>query len=143
MPLIQVTAPKGALSKAKQDALMSQISNAVLKAERAPVNDAGAQSLVWAYYTEQAEGTIYIGGENLNPSPFRINITTPEGALNGTTRKELVAEIGEIVDAIVGSYEGRLNQWTMLAELDEGGWSGAGQIFLLADIQAAMNIKAA
>ena len=28
----------------------------------------------------------------------------------------------------------------MLYELDEGSWGGGGQIFRLADIQAAMNI---
>lgn len=46
MPLIQVDAPEGDLDKTKQDALMSQLSNAVLKAEGAPLESAGAQSLV-------------------------------------------------------------------------------------------------
>ncbi|MEP2531195.1 hypothetical protein [Shimia sp.] len=49
MPHIHVTAPQNALSKDQQDALMSNLSNAVLKAERAPIESAGAQSLVWAY----------------------------------------------------------------------------------------------
>lgn len=143
MPLIQVTAPEGALNKNQQDTLMLQLSNAVLKAEGAPIDDAGAQSLVWAYYREQPEGTIYVGGVDLHPAPLRIDITTPEGALNAATRETMVAEIGDIVDDIVGPYEGRLNQWTMLTELDEGSWAGSGQIFPLAGIQAAMNIKAA
>lgn len=122
---------------------MANVSNAVLKAERAPLDSAGAQSLVWAYFMEQPEGSIYVGGENLDHPPLRIAITTPKGALNTATRKELVEELGTIVDDIVGVYEGRLNHWTMLTELDEGSWAGSGQVFLLADIQAAMNIKAA
>ncbi len=141
MPLLQVTAAQGALNKQKQDALMSRLSNALLKAERAPIEDAGAQSLVWAYYIEQPAGTIYVGGENLDQSPLRIAVTTPEGALTVDTRAEFVAKAGEIVDDIIGTYEGRLNHWTMLTELDEGSWAGGGQIFHLADIQAAMNIK--
>lgn len=141
MPLIQVEAAKGTLNKADQDTLMSRISNAVLKAERAPIDHSGAQSLAWAYYDERAEGSVYIGGETLNKTPLRIAVTTPGGALNDATRTELVAEIGEIVDDIVGPYEGRLNHWTMLYDLAEKHWSGNGQIFPLAAIKEAMNIK--
>lgn len=143
MPLIQVTAPKNTLKKSEQDALMSRISNAVLKAENAPVNDPGAQSLVWAYYDEKPKSAIYVGGENLEAPPLRIAVTTPHGALEESSRESLVSEIGEIVDDIVGTFEDRLNHWAMLYEIDEGSWAGGGQIFPLAGIQAAMNIKPA
>lgn len=143
MPLIQVTAPQGALSKAKQDALMTRLSNALLKAEGASVEDAGAQSLVWAYFIQQPEGTTYVGGEAIGEPPLRIAVTTPEGALGEGTRKQLVEEIGTIVDEIYGPFEGRLNHWAMLYEVMEGSWAGGGQIFPLAGIQAAMNIKTA
>ena len=143
MPLIQVTASQGTLEKKDQDILMSRISNAVLKYERAPIDDPGAQSLVWAYYQEIPNGAVYVGGEILETPPIRINITTPEGALNDLTRQSLVKELGNIVNDIIGPFEGRLNHWAMLNELDEGSWAGGGQIFGLKDIQGAMNIKAA
>ena len=142
MPLIQVTAPSNSLEKRDQDALMSRVSNAVLKAERAPIDDDGAQSLVWAYYHEMNADAVYIGGERPESPPFRVAITTPEGALNDAAREALAKDIGEIVDDIVGPFEGRLNHWVMLTELDEGSWAGGGQIFPLAGIQAAMNIPA-
>jgi hypothetical protein len=140
MPLVQVTAPKGTFSKTNQDALMSRLSNAVLKAERASIDDPAAQSLVWAYFYEIPEGACYVGGKNLDNTPLRIALTTPEGALNAETRKSLVEEVGCIIDELVGPFDGRLNHWTMLYELDEGSWAGGGQIFPLAGIQAAMNI---
>ena len=143
MPLIQVQAQQDSLTKTDQDALMSRLSNAVLTAEGAPIDDAGAQSLVWAYFHEMNAGTIYVGSENLEASPLRIAITTPAGALNEESRRTLVEAIGEIVDDIVGPFEGRLNHWVMLTELDEGSWAGGGQIFPLAGIRGAMNIKAA
>ncbi|MGC1497744.1 MAG: hypothetical protein WA790_18210 [Sulfitobacter sp.] len=143
MPLIQVDAPKGDLDKSQQDALMSQLSNAVLKAEGAPLESAGAQSLVWAYYNEKPLGTSYVGGAPIEKLPFRIAVTTPQGALNDKTRASLVAEIGRIVDDIVGPYADRLNHWAMLYEVTEGSWAGAGQIFSLSDIQSVMDIKAA
>lgn len=140
MPHIHVTAPHGALTKPQQDELISRLSNAVLDAERAPRDDAGAQALAWAYYLEQLEGTTYVGGKAIAEPPLRIAVTTPQGALNSTTRQELAAAVGTIVDDIVGPFEGRLNHWTMLYEVDEGSWAGGGQIFPLAGIQAAMSI---
>ncbi len=143
MPLIQVIASRGTLSEKDQDRFISRISNAVLKSEGAPINDPGAQSLVWAYYDEKPAGNSYVGGKNLDKPPLVITVTTPEGALDSSTRKSLVEEIGQVVDDTIGPFEGRLNHWTMLHELNEGGWAGSGQIFPLAAIQAAMNIKAA
>lgn len=143
MPHIHVTAPQGALSTPEQNELIQRLSNAVLTAERASIEDAGAQSLVWAYYYEQPAGTIYVGGEAIENPPFRIAINTPEGALTPATRQSLVAEIGAVVDDIVGTFDGRLNHWAMLYEVAEGSWAGGGQIFPLAGIQAAMNIPPA
>jgi hypothetical protein len=84
-----------------------------------------------------------VGSENLQDPPLRIAVTTPQGALTEATRGSLVAEIGKIVDDIVGPYEGRLNHWAMLYEVAEGSWGGGGQIFPLAGIQNVMDIKPA
>lgn len=143
MPHIHVTAPQGVLEKQHQDILMSRLSNAVLKAERAPVADPGAQALTWAYFHEQPEGTTYIGDEAIPEPPLRIAITTPHGGLNSATRVELAAEVGTIVDEFAGPFENRLNHWTMLYEVAEGSWAGGGLIFPLTGIQEAMSIKAA
>ena len=143
MPLIQVTAPKNALDKKAQDALISQLSNAVLSAEKADINDPAAQALVWAYYSEQATTGVYVGGKNLDKPPLTIAVTTPQGALDAESRKILVKHIGQVVDDLLGAFTDRLNHWVQLYEVDEGSWAGAGQIFNLASIQQAMNIKAA
>lgn len=143
MPLIQVTAAQGTLNKTEQDSLMSRLSNAVLKAEGAPIADKGAQSLVWAYYDEKPTNAIYVGGTNIAEPPIRIDVTTPQGALHEATRHSLVEEIGQITDEFIGPFEGRLNHWAMLYEVSEGSWAGGGQVFPLAGIQSAMNIKAA
>lgn len=142
MPYLQVIATEGVLDKADQDALISRVSNAILKAERAEIDDAAAQSLVWAHYLALPKGSVYVGGEAIDEPPLRIAVTTPEGALTDRTREELVSEIGDIVNDIVGPFEGRLNHWTMLYEVTDGNW-GAGQVLRLPDIQAAMNIKQA
>lgn len=141
MPLIQVTAPAGALSKKNQDSLMTRVSNAVLRSEGADTDDPAALALVWGTYSEPSTHGSYVGGESLQASPLIIAVTTPAGALDQGARQTLVKDIGEIVDDLVGPFEGRLNHWAMLYELDEGSWGGGSQIFRLADIQQAMNIK--
>lgn len=140
MPYLQITAAQDTLDKAGQDALVSRVSNAILKAERANIDDAAAQSLVWAHFVALPQSAIYVGGEAIGEPPVRIAVTTPEGALNAGTREVLVSEIGDIVNDIVGPFEKRLNHWTMLYEIADGNW-GAGQVLRLPDIQAAMNIK--
>ena len=143
MPLINVTAPKGILPKKQITDLMNRISEAVLEAEGAPIDYAGARALTWSYYREVAKDGVFIGGVNIDQPPLLIEVTTPEGALNTKREAALIAAIGVIVDDLVGPYEDALNQWTLLREIKDGNWSGSGQIFPLAGIQAAMNIKAA
>jgi len=143
MPLVQVTTAEGTFNKQKQDSLMSRLSKAVIKAEGADANDPAALALVWAYHTEQPQGASYVGGEAIDRPPVVVTISTPQGALNAESGKSLVAEIGSIVDDLLGTYENRFNHWVLLKEVDEGNWGGAGQVFSLSAIQAAMNIKAA
>lgn len=143
MPLVQVAAAQGTLNRKDQDMLVSRLSRAVLKVEGANADDPVALALVWAHYIELPEGGCYVGGQNLNQPPLIIFIMTPQGALNEQTRNTLAAEVGAIVDDILGTFENRLNHWAMMSEISEGSWAGAGQIFPLAGIQAAMNIKAA
>lgn len=65
----------------------------------------------------------------------------PGGSLSPTTRKSLAEENEPLVDGVIGPIDGRLNHRGMLTELDEGGWTRAGQVFTLAGIQAAKNIR--
>ena len=143
MPLIEISAPVGALPKSEQDSMIARISDAVLRSETANPADPAAQSLVWAYYHELTEGGAYVGGEALEKPPMTIAVTTPAGALTPERRGVLVAEIASIVDESVGVFSDRLNHWTMLYELAEGSWGAGGQIAPLAGIQAAMNIAKA
>jgi len=122
---------------------MSRLSKAVIKAEGADANDPAALALVWAFHTEQPKGDSYVGGEAIDQPPVVVTITTPQGALSAESGKSLVADVGIIVDDLLGTYENRFNHWVLMKEVDEGKWGGAGQVFSLEAIQAAMNIKAA
>lgn len=115
----------------------------MLTAEHAPLEDAGARALVWAYCHEQPAGTSRVGGTPIEEAPIRIAVTTPAGALDNAARQELAVAVGEIVDDLAGPIEGWLNHWAMIYEVDEGSWAGGNQIFPLAGILAAISIKPA
>lgn len=142
MPRIEVKANEATVSKTRQNELITRLSNAVLKAENADPQNPAAQALVWAEYSASDNGASYVGGANVDKPPVVISITTPQGALNAERRAQLVAEVGSIVDDIVGTFDNRLNHWALLYEVAEGSWGGAGQIFPLVGIQSAMNIPA-
>ena len=85
MPLIQVTAPQGALSKQDQDALISRLSDAVLRSEGASPGDPAAQALVWGFYHETPKGSCYVGGKTLDNAPLRIAVQRQCRRGNNTT----------------------------------------------------------
>jgi phenylpyruvate tautomerase PptA (4-oxalocrotonate tautomerase family) len=136
--MIEVTAPAGALDKEKRDRLMKRLTDTLLKWEGADPGNIAAQAIAWAYYNEIPDGRFYAGGENPAGPRFRLDVTTPEGALNGETRAKLVEEIAGIVADETDGKGAGLNHWVLLHEIKEGGWGAAGRIFRRADIAAAV-----
>lgn len=143
MPTITVTAPTGALEKAARDTLMKRLSDALLKSEGADVSNAAAQAIAWTYYNELPDGSFYVGGEPSVSPRFKIEVATPQGALNDESRAKLVQEIAAIVEEVTGSAGAGLNHWVLFDEIFEGGWGTAGRIFRRVDIVAAVRGGAA
>lgn len=138
MPTFTVTAPAGALDKAQRDALMRRLTDTLLKWEGAAPDNAAAQAIAWTYYNELPEGFFYVGGANPAAPRFKIEIGTPQGALNDKSRAGLVADIDAILAEVVGPAASGMNHWVLLGEIMEGGWGVAGRIFRHADIVAAV-----
>lgn len=140
MPLIQVGAPKGAMSKEKQDVFMKKLSDNVIKSEGATIGDAGANSSVWAYYDEIDASSCYLGGVVVVKQPLYIKVTTPKGAISKENRKILSEEVQEMVNEAIGAFEGRLNYWLIFMEADGDVWGADGDLFSLDQIKQVMNI---
>lgn len=143
MPTITVTAPKGALDKAVRDALMKRLSDTLLKWEGADVSSPVAQSIAWTYYNEAPADGFYVGGVATSDPRFKIDVTTPQGALTEDTRGELAKEIGEIVEDMTGAAGAGLNHWVLFHEINDGAWAAAGRIVRRADIAAILKASAA
>lgn len=137
MPMINVTAPEGALDQASQDTLLKRATETLLKWEGAPLDNALIRASAWSYYHEVPAQNFYVGGEVAQAPKFRIEITTPEGVLDDEKRAGLVADIGKIVDEVIGKAGAGYNHWVLLSEIKDGGWGVAGGITRLADLRAA------
>ena len=61
---------------------------------------------------------------------FRVEVTTPEGALSDRRRVELVEGASKVICGIANIPEEEASQrvWVLCKEIAEGGWGAGGQV---------------
>ncbi len=143
MPMIEVTAPEGALTKDQRDTLMKRATEALLVREGAPLDSPFIRAQAWSYYHEVPDGFFYVGAAPAQSPKFKFKVTTPQGVLTDESRAGIVSDIAAIVDEVIGAPGSGANHWVLLREIKDGSWGGAGRITTLADIRAASRAKAA
>ena len=128
MPIFEVTYPEGALDDAARAKLVEDLTTVLLRAERAPDTDF-FRNITWSYVHELPEGTVSAGGRPVTEPTFRIDVTTPEGALSDRRRAELVAEATRVVREVAGIAEDdSLRIWILMHEVAEGSWGAGGNV---------------
>jgi phenylpyruvate tautomerase PptA (4-oxalocrotonate tautomerase family) len=128
MPIFEVTYPEGALAPEARSKLMDDLTTALLRAERAPDTDF-FRSVTWSYVHELPAGSVHAAGEPVAEPTFKVDVTTPQGALSDRRREELVAEATRIVREAAGIGEdGALRVWVLMHEVAEGSWGAGGQV---------------
>jgi phenylpyruvate tautomerase PptA (4-oxalocrotonate tautomerase family) len=128
MPIFEVTYPKGALTPDVRSKLVEDLTTALLRAERAPDTEF-FRNITWSYVHELPEGAVLAAGRPVADPTFRIDVTTPEGALSDRRREELVAEATRIVREAAGiGEEDALRVWVLMHEVAEGRWGAGGQV---------------
>ena len=128
MPMIDITYPEGALSAEQRAQLANELTTALLRAERAPDTEF-FRSVTWAYVHELPAEMVISAGAPVAKPTFRVEVTTPEGALSDRRRAELVGEATRVVREIAGiAEEEALRVWVLCHEVPEGRWGAAGQV---------------
>jgi phenylpyruvate tautomerase PptA (4-oxalocrotonate tautomerase family) len=136
MPVFEVTYPEGALSPDARSKLMEDLTTALLRAERAPDTEF-FRSVTWSYVHELPAGTVLAAGQPVAEPTFKIDVTTPEGALSNRRREELVAEATRIVREVAGiPEEDALRVWVLLHEVAEGQWGAGGHVIHFEQLRA-------
>ena len=128
MPIFEVTYPEGALAPEARSQLLEDLTTVLLRAERAPDTEF-FRSITWSYVHELPKEAVLAGGRPVEAPTFKIDVTTPEGALSDRRREELVAEATRVVREVAGlGDEDGLRVWVLLHEVAEGRWGAGGQV---------------
>jgi phenylpyruvate tautomerase PptA (4-oxalocrotonate tautomerase family) len=137
MPMIDVTYPEGTLTPETRSTLVDELTTALLRAERAPDTDF-FRNVTWVYVHELPAGAVLAGGLPVEKPTFRIEVTTPEGALSDRRRKELVAEATRVVcEAADIPEEEAMRVWVLCREIAEGSWGAGGWVVEFQALRAA------
>jgi phenylpyruvate tautomerase PptA (4-oxalocrotonate tautomerase family) len=128
MPMIDVTYPEGALTPDARAKLVEDLTTSLLRAERAPDTDF-FRSVTWVYVHELPDGAVNASGQPVTEPSFRVEVTTPEGALSDRRRAEMVESgTAAVLEAAGLGAEDSMRVWVLMREIDEGSWGAAGQV---------------
>ena len=137
MPIMDVTYPEGALTADQRTELADELTTVLLRAERAPDTDF-FRSVTWVFVHELPEGAILSAGRPVEQPIFRVDVTTPQGALSDRRRQELVAEATRVVREVAAvPEEDAMRIWVLCREIDEGSWGAGGQVIQFEQLRAA------
>jgi phenylpyruvate tautomerase PptA (4-oxalocrotonate tautomerase family) len=135
VPVFEITYPQGALESQAREKLLEDLTATLLRAERAPDTEF-FRSVTWAYVHELPTGSVLAAGKPVEQPTFKIDVTTPEGALSDRRREEFVAEATRLVREAAGiAEEDALRVWVLMHEVAEGSWGAAGQIIRFAQLR--------
>ena len=137
MPIMDVTYPQGALTDDAREELVEDLTTVLLRAERAPDTDF-FRNVTWVYLHELPQDAVRSAGKPVPAPTFRVDVTTPEGALSDRRRKELVGEATRVVREHAGiPEEEALRVWVLCHEVAEGSWGAGGHVVEFQALKAA------
>jgi len=137
VPVFELTYPQGALVPEARAQLLEDLTTALLRAERAPDTEF-FRSVTWSYVHELPRDSVLAAGHPVEQPTFKIDVTTPEGALSDRRREELVVEATRLVREAAGIGEqDALRVWVLMHEVAEGSWGAAGHVVRFEQLREA------
>lgn len=134
MPMLDVYIPEGALQPEAEAALMSRITEILIRHEGFDPADPVVRSVSWVFVHRPA--AVCVGGVSADVPRYKVVPSVPEGQLDEQARAGVIAEVTEaILDAENGAWPRDASRiWVFPTEIPEGHWGGHGQITPLATI---------
>jgi phenylpyruvate tautomerase PptA (4-oxalocrotonate tautomerase family) len=133
MPLIELTAPAGALTGAGREGVQRELAETLLRWEGAP-NTTLFRSIAWTYLHELPDGA-QTTAEDAEPR-FRVDITVPEGTLDDERKEGLVGDVTSLVLRAAGLAEDdAMRVWVLIHEQPDGTWGAGGRIVRYRDLK--------
>lgn len=137
MPVFELTYPKGALEPDARAQLLEDLTTALLRAERAP-DTAFFRNVTWSYVHELPVESVLAAGRPVDKPTFKVDVTTPQGALSDRRREELVDAATRLIREAAGiPDEEALRVWVLMHEVAEGSWGAGGHVVRFEQLREA------
>nr|WP_107912472.1 tautomerase family protein [Streptomyces chartreusis] len=134
MPMIQLTAPSGALTQEGRRSIQRDLATLLLRWEGAP-DTAFFRAQAWSYLLELPAGAQTTAADS--SYRFLVDVTVPQGALSERRKAGLVGDVTNKVLAAAGlSPDDALRVWVLIHEQPDGTWGAGGSIIRYADLIA-------
>ncbi|MCQ9130328.1 tautomerase family protein [Streptomyces hilarionis] len=134
MPMIQLTAPTGALTQEGRATVQRDLAAVLLRWEGAP-DTAFFRAQAWSYVVEVPVGA-QVTAEDDEPR-FLVEVTVPQGALSERRKAGLVEDATHTVLAAAGLAPSEaLRVWVLVHEQPDGTWGAGGSVVRYADLVA-------
>ena len=134
MPMLDAYIPAGALTPVSERALISELTDLLLRHEGADPSDPRARAIAWVFLHRPAE--VFVAGERAAEPRYRFIASVPEGQFDDDRRAAIVRDVTDaVLNAEDGSHPHDPHRvWVFTNEIPDGTWGGAGRINRLADI---------
>ena len=137
MPVFELTYPKGALEPEARAQLLEDLTTALLRAERAPDTEF-FRNVTWSFVHELPADSVLAAGRPVEKPTFKVDVTTPQGALSDRRREELVEAATRLVrEAAAIPEEEALRVWVLMHEVAEGSWGAGGHVVRFEQLREA------
>lgn len=137
MPVFELTYPKGALAPEARAKLLEDLTTALLRAERAPDTEF-FRNVTWSFVHELPADSVLAAGRPVEKPTFKVDVTTPQGALSDRRREELVDAATALIREAAGiPEEEALRVWVLMHEVAEGSWGAGGHVIRFEQLREA------
>lgn len=132
MPLIELTAPAGALTDEGRGTVQRELAETLLRWEGAPDTEL-FRSIAWTYLHELPDGAQATAADT--EPRFRVDVTVPEGTLDDERREGLVGDVTSLVLRAAGLTDDEaMRVWVLVHEQADGTWGAGGRIVRYSDL---------
>jgi phenylpyruvate tautomerase PptA (4-oxalocrotonate tautomerase family) len=134
--MLDVTIPENALTPEAEDALLSELTDVLLREEGADPTNEIARSIAWVFLHRPAK--VFVAGAPADKPRYRVTASAPEGQWDDERRPSLVAAVTHAILRAEGiddpKPEDLMRVWVFPYDVPDGTWGGAGAVHRLRDI---------
>lgn len=141
MPMIDLTFVRGSLPDEALSRLTDELVTALLRAERAPDTAFMRDNTVVYLHALRPEAQL-VGGREPGQPRFRVDLTVFEGAVSKGRKEQLATDVHEAVCTAAGidpRGPRAYHVWTLIHEIPEGNWAGAGKVVYYRQVQGLVS----